>query len=112
MCMVNYFAIVLGLVRGEDGLERAEARAGDFVVEKDAPGVQAHRGALAGGDLKGLHRRKAVEHLFNAEPGDEEERKEEDKPAGEDATAAAGAAQQQDQDEKTDLDAEADHAPA
>ena len=32
VCMVNDFAIVLGLVGGEDGLQRAEAGAGVFVV--------------------------------------------------------------------------------
>ena len=52
--MVDDLAIVLGLVRGEDGLQRTEAGTGVFVVEEDAPGVLAHRGALAGGDLEAL----------------------------------------------------------
>src|SRR5579872_4761698 len=105
--MVNDFAIVLGLIRREDGLEGAEAGSGVFVVEKDAPGVQPHRGALAGGDLEGLHGREAVEHLLYAEPGDEQKCEEKDEAAGEDM-AAAGAAQQRDQEKQADLDAEAD----
>src|SRR5580698_9267698 len=108
--MVNDFAIVLGLIRGEDGLEGAEAGAGVFVVEENAPGVQPHRGALPGGDLNGLHGREAVEHLLYAEPGDEQESKEKDEAAGEDM-AAAGAAQQRDQKEQADLDAEAHDTP-
>ena len=52
--MVNDFAIVLGLVGGEDGLKRAEAGAGVFVVEKDAEGVLPHRGAFTGGDFESL----------------------------------------------------------
>ena len=109
--MVDDFAIVLGLVGGEDGLQRAEAGAGVFVVEKDAPGVLPHRGALAGGDFEILKRVKAVENLFDAEPGDEEESEEEDEAAGEDV-AATGAAEQRDQEEQADLDAEADDASA
>ena len=92
MAMVDDLAIVLGLVRREYRLQRAEAGASVFVVEKDAEGVLPHRGAFAGGDFESLQRGEAVEDLFHAEPGDEEERQEEDEAAGEDVPAA-GAAQ-------------------
>ena len=109
--VVDDFSVVLRLVGGKDGLQRAEAGAGVFVVEKDAPGVLAHRGALAGGDFETLERGEAVENLFDAEPGDEEEGEEEDEAAGEDV-AATGAAEQRDQEEEAEFDAEADDASA
>src|SRR6201999_3893998 len=93
VCMVNDLAIVLGLVGGEDGLQRAEAGAGVFVVEEYAPCVHPHRGALAGGDLEALQGIEAIEHLLDPEPGDEQEGEEEDEAAGKDVAAASAAKQ-------------------
>ena len=111
MCMVDDLAIVLGLVGGEDGLQGAEARAGVFVVEKDTESVLPHRGALAGRDFEALQRVKAIENLFDSEPGDEEEGEEQDESAGE-HVAAAGAPEQRDQEKQAHLDAERDDASA
>lgn len=96
--VIDDFSIVLRFVGRENGLQRAESCAGVFVVEENAPGVLTHRGALAGGDFEILERGEAVENLFDAEPGNEEESEEEDKSTGEDV-ATAGAAQQRDQNE-------------
>ena len=109
--MVDDLAIVLGLVRGEDGLQRAEAGAGVFVVEKDAQSVFSHRGALSCGDFEALQRVETIENLFDAEPRDEEKGEEEDESAGEDV-AASGATQQCDQEEQADFDAKSDDASA
>ena len=49
--VVDDFSVVLRLVGGKDGLQRAEAGPRVFVVEKDAPGILPHGSALAGGDF-------------------------------------------------------------
>ena len=97
--MVDDFSIVLRLVGGEDGLQRAEPGAGVFVIEKNAPGVLSHRGALAGGDFEILERGEAIENLLDAEPGDEAGSEEEYEATGEDVSAVR-AAKQRDEEEQ------------
>src|ERR1700720_657211 len=103
--VIDDFSVVVGLVGGEDGLQGAQAGAGPGMVEENGPGVQSHRGTLAGGHFERLKRGEAIENLFPSEPGDQQESQEQDEAASEDMLPA-GAAQQHHQDENADLDAE------
>ncbi len=91
--VIDDFAVVVGFVGGKDSLQGAQAGAGPAMVEKDAPGVLTHGGALAAGYFERLQGGEAVENLFHSEPGNQQERKEQDEPAGENVLSATAAQQ-------------------
>jgi hypothetical protein len=70
VCVVHDFSIVERFVSGKDGLQCAEASAGDGMIEKNMPGVAAHGGALSFADFEGLHGRETLENLADAQPRD------------------------------------------
>ena len=73
MCVIDSFPIVEGFVRRINDLQSSESRSCQRVMKEDLPGVPAHRGTLAGGHLKRLERRKALEDLTDAKPGNHQQ---------------------------------------
>src|SRR5713226_2575326 len=74
MRVIDALSIVERFVRGINDLERAESRSGDGMIEENLPSVPAHGGPLPGGGFQGLERRKALQELSDAQPGNHKQR--------------------------------------
>src|SRR5579863_8516716 len=109
MGVVDDFSVVEGFIRGENDLNRAETGTEPRMVQEDAPGVGAHGGAFSNGHFQGLHGREPFDELLDAEPGDHEERKEEDGATGEQVLSES-AAKNHPKEQDTELPKEANES--
>src|SRR5579863_10774042 len=109
MGVVDDFSVVEGFVRRENDLNGAETSAKPRMIQKDAPGVGAHGGAFSNGHFQGLHGREPFDELLDAEPGDHEERKEEDG-ATEEQVLSESAAKNHPKEQDTELHKEANES--
>src|SRR5215472_16495267 len=95
MAVVYDLTVVKGLIRRKDRLEGPETSAQVGMVEKDMPGVQPHRGALANGDFERLPVRKPSDDLLDSDPGHGQNRAKDQYPTGQHVLTADATDQQQ-----------------